>query len=149
MASLNRCMFIGNLGKDPEVRFTPGGQAVANFSIACSESWTKDGQKQERTEWVRVTAWGKTAELCGEYLKKGKQVYAEGKLQTREYEKDGQKRYATEIVASNVVFLGGREQGNSAGSGGYSQGNQQAQQQVQRATQAVNDTFGQTDDIPF
>lgn len=149
MASLNRCMFIGNLGKDPEVRFTPGGQAVANFSIACSESWTKDGQKQERTEWVRVTAWGKTAELCGEYLKKGKQVFVEGKMQTREYEKDGQKRYATEIVASNVVFLGGRDGGQQAAGGGSSGYSQQAQQPVQRAVQAVNDTFGQTDEIPF
>ena len=86
MAGLNKVMLIGNLGKDPEVRYTPSGQAVANFNIATNESWTdKAGQKQERTEWHRIVVWGKAAELCGEYLSKGRQVYIEGKLQTREW----------------------------------------------------------------
>jgi single-strand DNA-binding protein len=112
MAGLNKVMLIGNLGKDPEVRYTPGGQAVANFNIATNESWTdKAGQKQERTEWHRIVVWGKAAELCGEYLSKGRQVYIEGKLQTREWtNKEGQKQYSTEVVASpvgGVVFLSG------------------------------------------
>jgi single-strand DNA-binding protein len=105
---MNRWLGIGNLGRDPEVRFTQGKQAVANFSIAINEKWTdKDGKKNERTEWVRIVVWGKLAELCGEYLTKGRQVGVEGRLQTREYEKDGETRYATEIVADRVDFLGG------------------------------------------
>ena len=108
---VNKVILIGNLGADPEVRFTPGGQAVANFRIATSESWTdKNGQKQERTEWHRIVVWGKLAELCGEYLKKGRQCYVEGRLQTREWtDKEGKKNYTTEVVASGVTFLGGRE----------------------------------------
>jgi single-strand DNA-binding protein len=106
---MNRWLGIGNLGRDPEVRFTQGKQAVANFSIAINEKWTdKDGKKQERTEWVRIVVWGKLAELCGEYLAKGRQVGVEGRLQTREYEKDGEKKYATEIVADRVEFLGSK-----------------------------------------
>ena len=105
---VNKVILIGNLGADPEVRFTPGGQAVANFRIATSESWTdKNGQKQERTEWHRIVVWGKLAELCGEYLKKGRQCFLEGRLQTREWQdKEGQKHYTTEVVASGVTFLG-------------------------------------------
>jgi len=108
MAGVNKVILVGNLGVDPEVRFTPGGQAVANFRIATSESWKdKDGQKQERTEWHRIVVWGKLGELCGEYLKKGRQVYLEGRLQTREWnDKEGKKNYTTEVVASNVCFLG-------------------------------------------
>lgn len=121
MASVNKVILIGNLGKDPEVRFTPGGQAVANFSVATSDSWTdKSGHKQERTEWHRIVVWGKLAELCGEYLKKGRQCYIEGRLQTREWtDKEGRKNYTTEVVASSVTFLGGRE---GAGAGGGSRG---------------------------
>lgn len=108
MSGVNKVILVGNLGKDPEVRFTPGGQAVANFSVATNEAWTdKDGKKQERTEWHRIVVWGKQAELCGQYLTKGRQVYLEGRLQTREYEKDGQKKYSTEVVANQVVFLAG------------------------------------------
>lgn len=116
-SGVNKVILIGNLGKDPEVRYTPGGQAVANFSIACSESWKdKAGQKQERTEWVRIVVWGKTAELCGEYLSKGRQVYLEGKLQTREWNnKEGVKQYTTEVVANQVVFLSGGERGPGKG----------------------------------
>ena len=119
---INKVILIGNLGKDPEVRFTPGGQAVANFNIATSESWTdkNSGQKQERTEWHRIVVWGKLAELCGEYLKKGRQCYVEGRLQTREWtDKEGQKKYTTEIVANTVQFLGG---GGGGGGGGGSRG---------------------------
>ncbi|MCI0571722.1 MAG: single-stranded DNA-binding protein [Myxococcaceae bacterium] len=120
---VNKVILVGNLGADPEVRFTPGGQAVANFRIATSESWTdKNGQKQERTEWHRIVVWGKLAELCGEYLAKGRQCYVEGRLQTREWnDKEGKKNYTTEVVASSVVFLGGGGAGGGmrgAGAGG-------------------------------
>ena len=114
---VNRVILIGNLGKDPEVRFTPSGQPVANFTIATNESWTdKQGQKQERTEWHRIVVWGKMAELCGQYLSKGRQCFIEGKLQTREWtDKEGKKNYTTEVVAQNVQFLGGRGEGAGAG----------------------------------
>ena len=110
MGSVNRVIVVGNLGRDPEVRFSGSSQAVANFSVATSEKWKdKGGQMQERTEWHRVVAWGKLGELCGQHLKKGRTAYVEGRLQTREWQdKDGGKRTSTEIVASNVVFLGGR-----------------------------------------
>jgi len=120
---VNKVILVGNLGADPEVRFTPSGQAVANFRIATSENWTdKNGQKQERTEWHRIVVWGKLAELCGEYLAKGRQCYVEGRLQTREWtDKEGKKNYTTEVIANQVVFLGGRD-GAGAGprSGGAS-----------------------------
>lgn len=114
---VNKVILIGNLGADPEVRFTPGGQAVANFRIATSESWTdKQGQKQERTEWHRIVVWGKLAELCGEYLKKGRQCFVEGRLQTREWQdKEGKKNWTTEVVAREVTFLGGKGEGASSG----------------------------------
>ena len=116
MSGVNKVIIVGNLGKDPEVKAV-GQNTVANFSLATSESYTdKSGQKQEKTEWHKIVAWGKLAELAGQYLKKGRQVYVEGKLQTREYEKDGQKRYSTEIVASSVTFLGGGSGGKEAGS---------------------------------
>jgi single-strand DNA-binding protein len=112
-SGVNKVILVGNLGKDPEVRYTPGGQAVANFTIATNEAWTgKDGQKQERTEWHRIVVWGKTAENCGEYLSKGRQVYIEGRLQTREWtNKEGVKQYTTEVVANQVLFLQGGERG--------------------------------------
>ena len=113
---VNKVILVGNLGADPEVRFTPGGQAVANFRIATSESWNdKSGQKQERTEWHKIVVWGKLGELCGEYLAKGRQCFVEGRLQTREWtDKENKKNYTTEVIATNVVFLGGRD-GASAG----------------------------------
>jgi single-strand DNA-binding protein len=100
---------IGNLGQDPEVRYTQGGQAVAELRVATNEAWTdKQGQKQERTEWHRVVVWGKSAENCGKYLAKGRSVYVDGRLQTREWnDKEGNKRYTTEIVANDIQFLGG------------------------------------------
>lgn len=117
--SLNKVMLIGNLGKDPELKYTPSGVAVATFSMATSEQWKdQDGNAQERTEWHNIVAWRKLAEIVGEYLKKGKKVYVEGKLQTRNYEKDGVKRYVTEIVADQIIMLDGAGQrnGNSGGS---------------------------------
>src|SRR5512138_592795 len=121
MASINKVILIGNLGRDPELRYTQGGQAVANFTLATNERFsTKDGDKQERTEWHRIVAWGRTGELCAQYLSKGRSVYIEGRLQTREWEdKEGQKRRTTEIVAQTVQFLGGRD---GAGSGPRSAG---------------------------
>ena len=117
---VNKVILIGNLGADPELRYTPGGQPVANFRIATSDTWLdKQGQKQERTEWHRIVAWGKLAELCGEYLAKGRQVFIEGKLQTRQWDdRDGNKRYTTEIVAREITFLGTRGEGAPAGGGG-------------------------------
>jgi single-strand DNA-binding protein len=112
-ASVNKAIVLGNLGRDPEVRYTSGGQAVANFSVATSDSWNDKttGAKTERTEWHRIVAWGKVAELCGQYLAKGRKVYVEGRLQTREWQdKEGKKNYSTEIVANQVVFLGGKDE---------------------------------------
>lgn len=111
MASVNKVILVGNLGRDPEVRFTPSGAAVANFSIATTEKWNnkQTGNPEERTEWHRIVVWGKLAELCKEYLSKGRSVYVEGRLQTRQWDdKDGNKRYTTEVVAQTVQFLGSR-----------------------------------------
>ncbi len=107
MAAVNKVILIGNLGRDPEIRYTKNGQAVATFSLATTEKWkNKNGDREEKTEWHRIVAWGKLGEICGEYLTKGKQAYIEGRLQTREWEdKDGNKRTTTEIVASNMVML--------------------------------------------
>ena len=122
MASLNRVTVMGNLGADPEVKFAQNGNAIAQLRMACTEKWTdkNTGQKQERTEWVHIVVFGKQAENCGEYLRKGQQALVEGRMQTREWQdKDGNKRWTTEVVANNVVFLGGRQQ-EQAGGGGYS-----------------------------
>jgi single-strand DNA-binding protein len=129
MASVNKVILVGNLGRDPELRYTPGGQPVANFSIATSESWNKkDGSgREERTEWHRIVAWGRTAELCAQYLAKGRTVYIEGRLQTREWEnKEGQKQRTTEVIANTVQFIGGGGAGGGGGGaprGGPSGGN--------------------------
>ncbi len=106
--SVNKVFLIGRLGSNPEVRYTSNGTAVAHFNLATNDTWTdKNGQKQERTEWHRVIAWTKLGELCGQYLSKGRQVFVEGRLQTRDWtDKDGTKRYTTEIVAQNIQFLG-------------------------------------------
>jgi single-strand DNA-binding protein len=113
---VNKVILIGNLGSDPEIRYTQSGQAVAHFNIATTDTWTdKNGQSQERTEWHRIVVWGKQAENCSKYLSKGRQIYVEGRLQTREWQdKEGNKRQTTEIVANDVQFLGG---GGSAGRG--------------------------------
>ena len=118
MSGVNKAIVVGRLGVDPEIRTVTGGQTVARLSIATSEMWTdRDGKKQERTEWHRVSVWGKTAENCGKFLSKGSQVYVEGRLQTRSWEDpQGQKKYSTEIVATTVQFLGS---GSGAQQGGY------------------------------
>ena len=105
--SVNKVMLIGRLGQDPEVKHATTGTAVASFTIATSENWKdKSGEKQEKTEWHKIVAFGRTAEICGEYLTKGRQVYIEGKLQTRQWDKDGEKRYTTEVVANVMQMLG-------------------------------------------
>lgn len=107
--SVNKVIILGRLGQDPELKYTPSGAAVCNFSLATSENWTdRNGQKQEKTEWHKVVVWGKLAEVCNQYLAKGRQAYLEGKLQTRSWEdNNGQKRYTTEINATTVQFIGG------------------------------------------
>ncbi len=115
---VNKVILVGNLGKDPEVRFTPNGQAKASFSVATTEKWKdQQGQLQERTEWHNIVVWGKQAETCGQYLSKGRQVFIEGRIQTRSYDdKEGNKKYITEIVAQNVRFLGSGGGGGSRAS---------------------------------
>ncbi|HNZ57587.1 MAG TPA: single-stranded DNA-binding protein [Methylophilaceae bacterium] len=116
MASVNKVILVGNLGRDPEVRFMPNGEAVCNFSIATTDSWKdKSGAKQERTEWHNIVMYRKLAEIAGEYLKKGRPVYVEGRLQTRKWQtKEGQDRYTTEIIADQMQMLGGRDGGSNA-----------------------------------
>jgi single-strand DNA-binding protein len=132
---VNKVILVGTCGQDPETRYLPNGTAVTNLSLATSEQWTdkQTGQKVEKTEWHRVSMFGKVAEIAGEYLRKGSQVYIEGKLQTREWEKDGIKRYTTEIVVDmqgTMQLLGGRPQGDQ-------QGQQQQRQPAQRPQQAA------------
>ena len=117
MASVNKVILIGNLGDDPELRNTSGGNSVCNFSVATNEVWTgKDGKKNERVEWHKIVVWGKQAENCQQYLKKGRPVYVEGRNQTRSWDdKDGVTRYVTEVVARQVVFLSGGSDGGGGG----------------------------------
>jgi single-strand DNA-binding protein len=123
---VNKVILVGRLGADPDMRYTPSGQGVCEMRLATSESWNdKNGQRQERTEWHRIVVWGKRAEVCSKYLSKGRQVYVEGRIQTRSYDdKDGNKRYITEIIAADVQFLGGggREGGAGGGGGGGGRG---------------------------
>lgn len=115
MAGMNKVILVGNLGADPEVRYTAGGTAVCKFSLATSRRFTgKDGQKQEKTEWHRIVTWAKLAEICGQYLAKGKEVYIEGRIEYGSYEKDGVKHYTTDIVAENMHMLGAPGPGNRA-----------------------------------
>ncbi len=120
MASLNKAMLIGNLGRDPEIRYTQDGKAVANFSIATTDKWRDKatGENREKTEWHRVVAFDRLGEICGEYLSRGKQIYIEGRLQTRSWEKDGVTRYTTEIVADKMQMLGTKDSGNYQRAGG-------------------------------
>ena len=120
--SVNKVILMGRLGADPELKTLSSGQAVANFNLATNDNWVdRDGQKQERTEWHRIVVWGKLAEICRQYLSKGRQVFVEGKLQTRTWEdQQGQKRYTTEIVANNIQFVGGANDRPMASSGGGS-----------------------------
>lgn len=141
MPSVNKVILIGNLGRDPELRYTKNGQAVANFSLATTDSYGgRDGQREERTEWHRIVAWAKTAELCAQYLAKGRSVYIEGQLRTREWEdKDGNKRQTTEVHAQTVQFLGPRGQGGSGGGG----------QRVGEGASGAPDAPPADEDIPF
>jgi len=117
---VNKVILVGHLGADPDMRYTPSGQGVCELRLATSESWNdKNGQRQERTEWHRIVVWGKRAEVCSKYLAKGRQVFVEGRIQTRNYDdKDGNKRYITEIIANDVQFLGGGARDGAAGAAG-------------------------------
>ena len=145
--SLNKAMVLGRLGQDPELKYTPNGTAVCNFSVATSENWNdKSGQKQERTEWHRVVVWGKLAELCNQYLAKGRQAFLEGRIQTRSWEdKNGQKRYTTEIVAQTVQFIGGPSDKAQVSDPGFDQSGPEAAGNFEVST----DSNFTADDIPF
>ena len=154
MAGINKVIIVGRLGTDPEVKTLAGGQTVTRISVATSEQWSdKDGKKQEKTEWHRITTWGKLAEICGKHLSKGRQVYVEGRLQTNSWEdQQGQKRYSTEIVANTVQFLGAqsdREQSSSysPSSSSSSSGNQHPADQFQDF--GPEPAFDSKEDLPF
>jgi len=140
---LNLCQFIGRLGRDPELSYLSNGTAVAKFSIACGEQWKdKDGQKQEKTEWVNCVAWQKLAEIIGKYLTKGGQVYISGKMQTRKWDdKEGNKRYSTEVVVNQMQMLGSKGDSGSQGSPAESRGPE--------GTNSGDSVPGTDDDIPF
>lgn len=160
---INKVILIGNAGADPELRYTPGGSAVSNFSIATNESWTNSsGERQERTEWHRIVVWGRLAEICNQYLRKGSKVYIEGKLQTSSWEgQDGVKRYTTEVVAREMQLLDSRSDMDGNYGGGAPQSQQAAPQpQATAATTAPAQDQGGTsesdsppytadDDLPF
>lgn len=149
MASVNKVILVGNLGRDPEVRNMANGESVCNFSIATTDSWKdKSGQKQERTEWHNIVMYRRLAEIAGEYLKKGTPVYIEGKLQTRKWQdKDGNDRYTTEIIADQMQMLGGRGDGGGQSSAPRQQ--QQAPRQAPSAPAPSGDDGSGDDDIPF
>lgn len=143
MSGVNKVIVLGRLGADPEIKNISSNQTVARLSLATSENWTdREGQKQERTEWHRIVVWGKLAELCGKYLTKGRQIYVEGRLQTRSWEdQQGQKRYTTEIVANTVQFLGGANE--------TSRDNSQASASGAHENFGPEPSFDSADEIPF
>ncbi len=172
--SVNKVILVGNLGKDPDLRYTPAGAAVVTFSMATTERYKdRDGNRQEKTEWHNIVAWRQLAEICGKFLHKGKQVYIEGKIQTHSYDdRDGNKKYITEIVADQMQMLGtkgddqgssyGGQQGNQSAPSTHNQGNQGNQgkpqnsyggdQQTQPASPSNNfeePTYNDDDEIPF
>lgn len=157
MASVNKVILLGNLGAKPEVKYLPSGQAVCEMRLATNEQWTdKNDQKQERTEWHRIVVWGKMGENCGQYLDKGRQVYVEGRIQTRSWDdkESGEKRYMTEIVAHTVQFLGGKPQGERSGgnNGGGSSGGERSGGAGDDSGDGGGGGFGSPpsdDDIPF
>jgi len=147
--SVNKVILIGNLGQDPDLRYTGNNTPVASLSIATTERWMKDGEKQEQTEWHRVVAWGKTAEHAAKYLSKGRQVYIEGKNQTRSWEdKEGQKRYTTEVVAQNIQFLGKMEGNRPPHPADEQQQPSAAASEPSAGAPPMGETPG-IDDIPF
>jgi single-strand DNA-binding protein len=150
--AINKAILVGNLGKDPELRYTASGQAVATFSLATTEKFkNKGGEQQERTEWHNIVAWGPLAEICGKYLVKGKQIYCEGRIQSRTYDdREGNKRYITEIVISDMQMLGGRPS-EEGGSGGARPASRAASSSSVREPVSVPDDapFNPDDDIPF
>jgi single-strand DNA-binding protein len=162
---VNKVIILGNVGADPELRYTPAGAAVTNFNIATNESWTdNNSERQERTEWHRIVVWGRLAEICNQYLRKGSKVYIEGRLQTRSWEgQDGQKRYTTEVVAREMQMLDGRGEAEGAGGssggpgnpGGEYVGSSQSShpQQTRPPAKSVPDNepppYAPDDDLPF
>ncbi len=144
--SVNKVIILGRLGQDPELKYTPSGAAVCNFSLATTENWQdKSGQKQEKTEWHRIVVWGKLAELCNQYLSKGRQAFVEGRLQTRSWEaQDGNKRYMTEINANNIQFIGGQAQASNS-----KPAEQQSQGPMDEDYNVSADANFTADDIPF
>lgn len=155
--AVNKVILVGNLGKDPELRYTPSGDAVATFTLATSEKFKgRDGQMQEKTEWHNIVAWRQLAEICGKFLHKGKQVYLEGKIQTRSYDdRDGNKRYITEIVADQMQMLGSKGEGEGRSSGSYQQrgpaSESAATTTAPRTSQNYEEEppFNADDEIPF
>ena len=143
MGSVNKVLLVGNLGRDAEVKVTASGQSVASFSIATTETWTKDGEKKEKTEWHRIVLWGRQADTLQPYLTKGKQIYVEGRLETRNWEKDGQKHYTTEVKADRIVLLGSAGGGRGAG-GDRSERSDAGYGEPMRDATPITD-----DDIPF
>ena len=150
---VNKVILIGNLGADPETRYTAGGSAVTNVRLATTDSWRdkQSGEQQERTEWHRVVFWGRLAEIAAEYLRKGSQIYVEGRIQTRKWQgQDGQDRWTTEIVGNQMQMLGGREEGPSRPqASAQAQVQAQAQRMVAPAPQQPQQADAYGDDIPF
>lgn len=149
MASVNKVIILGNLGRDPETRYTQSGDAVTNLAVATSERWKdKDGQPQERTEWHRITLFGRVAEIAGEYLKKGSSAYFEGKLQTRKYtDKEGVEKYSTEIIADRLQFVGGKSESESNTQSPRPAKQERAESGQSGSKRKPGDDFD--DDIPF
>lgn len=142
--TLNKAMLIGRLGKDPETRYTSAGQAVCNFTLATDENFKdRNGERQKRTEWHRITVWGKQAEIAQQYLRKGSLVFVEGRIQSREWEKDGQKRTSVEIVAGNFRMLGEKANGAAASQGSHGS-HASSKRDAEAAAPEITD-----DDIPF
>jgi single-strand DNA-binding protein len=142
MSGVNKVIIVGRLGSDPEIKTVSSGQSVCRLSVATSENWTdREGQKQERTEWHRVVVWGKMAEICGQHLSKGRQVYLEGRIQTRSWEdQQGQKKYTSEIIANTVQFLGSNDRASTGQSMGSNMGSQDF---------GPEPSFDSNEEIPF
>lgn len=143
---VNKWYGIGNLGRDPETKQFSGGSSVTNFSLACEEKWTDKatGEKKSKTDWINCQAWGKLGEICAQYLKKGQQIFVSGRLSVRSYEKDGEKKYITEIILSEMKMLGGKQESQQT----QQQSTKTQQQQAEPEAQKTGDSVPE-DDIPF